>query len=165
MKGNHMINGNTGRTLSVMAIIVAFAILSGCSSGPRFSLRTPPPDKALVYIYREGGMVGAARSYRILVNQKHLVNMWGGSYYAYEVEPSAVSIATDLRWTLGIDLYSALASTPTERINFFAEAGKTYYVKLINVFSMNSSSCRMQLIDPAIAVPAIRKCRLAESQE
>ena len=69
-------------------------LLQGCASGIPFSGLAPiPENRALLYLYREGRIVGAAGSNEIYVNGKPTVDLKSGGYFVVDIDAGPVAIS------------------------------------------------------------------------
>lgn len=105
------------RPVRLTTILCALALLAGCATtGPEFEPASAvPPDRALVYVYREAGFVGGGVSYMVRANDVEIATLPAGGYFVYHASPGEIefSAKTEARTSVTID----------------AEAGKTYYIK------------------------------------
>jgi hypothetical protein len=131
----------------------------GTSSATGQPTASPPPTgKALVYVYREGKMVGAAGYNRIFINNDYLAALRNSNYAQREVPPGTVVFATVKRISkvlIGYAEMAKLQKEAKERLRIEVEAGNTYYVK----WSIGS---KMKLMDAATGAKEIQGLNLAK---
>jgi hypothetical protein len=128
-------------TLVVLLFVIAAAAnaqqppvsqgAGGASSGPE---APPVAGKALVYVYRQGSMLGAANYDRIYVNSDYFAALHNSNYAMAEVQPGTVVFAAVPRQILipGALATGALINSlkkKYEKLRIEVEGGKTYYVK------------------------------------
>lgn len=105
------------RPARLTTILCTLALLAGCATtGPQFEPASGvPPDRALVYVYREAGFVGGGLSYMVRANDAEVSTLPAGGYFVYHAAPGEIefSAKTEARTSVTID----------------AEAGGTYYIK------------------------------------
>lgn len=118
---------------------------------------TPHAGKALVYVYRQGRVLGAAGYDRILVNNEYLAALHNSNYAQREVQPGTIVFATLPRmkhvFILEAELMK-LRKKAKERFRMEVEAGKTYYVKW-------SIGGKMKLMDAATGAKEMSACHPA----
>jgi uncharacterized protein DUF2846 len=115
----------------VVCLFIAVCV-PGCATGPQFGQETVPSGKAIVYIYRESSIVGAANVFTIISNQNTAARMVNGGYYVDVVNPGRVSYKYTTT-TYSTLLYYALSkifndATPAGEIT--VAAGKEYFMKV-----------------------------------
>lgn len=160
---NRTMNTKKNSVSLIGLMMVVVLLLPGCMTGPKFSsVSSVPGDKALIYVYRKGNVLGSAASHKIVINGKHVTNMWTGGYYPYFADPGSVVMAMDLRATPFIGI-AGLIEGEREHLRFTAEAGKTYYVK----FKLGSGfgSPTMALVDEATGSREVRNCSMTKRIE
>lgn len=108
-------------------------------------------------------MLGSAASHKIVVNGKHITNMWSGGYYPYCVTPGEVVMAMDLRSTAGVVIAGAIEGE-RERLRFNAKKGGTYYVEF-RFGKKGVGSPTMVLVDISIGAKEIQHCKLTQKIE
>lgn len=114
-------------------------VLVACASGPSFQgLTAVPSDKALLYLYRQSRILGAAGAYEIFLNGKPAVEMSNGGYYVATLEPGEVTLSHRPAHTglsaipiiaAGVAIDRAGGPEKTPVVVFTAVAGQTYYVE------------------------------------
>jgi hypothetical protein len=92
-------------------------LLAGCATlGPKFeAAQAIPADKAVIYVYRESGIVGGGVAYMVRVNDADVSTLPAGGYFVYLATPGELefSAKTEARTSVTLD----------------AKAGQTYYIK------------------------------------
>ena len=147
------------RQLIILAGATVILALTGCTAPKYSSVTSVPPDKALVYIYREAALGGIAGNHHIFVNGKPVTSLYSGSYYPYFATP-------------GTNIFTSKMSSPAIGQNlimneefkhracwFNAEAGKTYYVQFKIATTWGP---RLTQVDADTGAKDIVDCRLAE---
>ena len=71
------------------------------ATGPVFSPMEPPARKALIYVYRIAGVVGAGAAFNLKANEKGIAIVGNGGYYAYLSNPGTITFSAKLRPGLG----------------------------------------------------------------
>lgn len=121
---------------------------------------TPHAGKALVYVYRQGRVLGAAGYDRIFVNNEYLAALHNSNYAQREVQPGTIVFATlpRMKHVPGAILEAELMKLrkkAKERFRMEVEAGKTYYVKW-------SIGGKMKLMDAATGAKEMSACHPAK---
>ena len=149
----------SGKKLIIYAgfILIASLMLTGCASGPKFTAAPQPaPGKALVYVYRNSSIVGAAGYDKVYVNDDYLADIRSGGYASCEVSPGSVPFYVTPRVVWGVALGMALLTNfqkkQYEKLRIDVEAGKSYYVNLYVAFVGH----QMRLMDEAKGAKEIR---------
>jgi len=132
------------------------------NSGPSNATAPPTPTgKALIYVYRQGRMVGAAGYDHIFVNSQYLAALHNSNYAQREV-PAGTAIFTTLSRMNQVFVGEAelmkLQKNAKERFRMEVEAGKTYYVKW-------SIGGKMKLVDAATGAKEMSGLHLAKDQQ
>jgi len=128
----NMTSPRTNRRLFSLGL-AACAVLSlaGCAAtGAAFQQAAHvSPDKALIYVYRDQAMHGAAFTPDVSINDTTKFALQRGGYYPYVAEPGKVTIKV------------TNVGSMTKVID--AVAGETYYVKagMINPDGLGNSLC------------------------
>jgi hypothetical protein len=138
-------------------------LLQGCATGIPFSGLAPiPENRALLYLYREGQITGAAGSNEIYINGKPTVDLKSGGYFVAAVDPGPVAIShrPTYPWTsfvlpiaaiIAVD--RALEPEKKPKITFTAEANHVYYVE-------GMLAGKIELRDRDTAFPVLKNCKL-----
>jgi uncharacterized SAM-binding protein YcdF (DUF218 family) len=140
--------------------IASLLLTSSLTWSQKFTPSPPPaPGKALVYVYRQGSMVGAGGYDRIFVNGEFLAALQNSKYAAREVPEGTVVFAGEPRLNqmtpFGVTMHadSHKETTKYEKLRIEVEAGKTYYIKW--------HLGKMKLVDAATGSKEIRGLKLA----
>ena len=153
--------------LAQFPILIASTVillLHGCASGPRFEGMTAVPEnKALLYIYREAQMLGAADSFEVFVNGKEIVRMTNGGYYVHTLEPGPVVISHRPGYGPFNNALIAMtrAREPEKKglLSFNAEPNGVYYVE----WKVEVSGPKMETRDYEAAINTLKDCKLIEA--
>ena len=153
--------------LAQFPILIASTVillLQGCASGPRFEGMTAVPEnKALLYIYRESQMLGAADSFEVFVNGKEIVRMTNGGYYVHTLEPGPVVISHRPGYgafgNAFVAMSRALELEKKGLISFNAEPNGVYYVE----WKVEVSGPKMETRDYESAINSLKDCKLLEA--
>jgi hypothetical protein len=79
--------------LGLIAFILANCAASGVSlTDSAAQTRAIPPGKARVYVYREGGVYGAAEMFDLMSNGHAVARITNGGYYDFEVAAGQVAL-------------------------------------------------------------------------
>ena len=136
------------RRLFLLGLASAALSLAGCAAatGPAFQRAADvAPDKALIYIYRDQAMHGAAFTPTVTVNETTRFALERGGYYPYVATPGKVTIKV------------TNVGSMTKVID--AVAGETYYVKAGTVV-MGLGIPFVQAAKTEIAVKELQECKL-----
>jgi hypothetical protein len=132
------------KSLPVVLLIGMVAAISAAGAQPAASQDTPgtgqsaasPPsaDKARIYVYRAGSMVGAVGYDILFVNDEHLAALHNSNYAQCDIPPGTVvfsGIARVKKTPIAVDLQLITnhKKTARERFRMVVEPGKTYYVR------------------------------------
>lgn len=91
---------------------------------------TPSPNKAVIYVYREGSIVGAANYPILYVNDVFLAKLHNSNYATCEMEPGTAVFSYLPRQREPFDPLGTLKLLKKSTIlTIQLEAGKTYYFK------------------------------------
>lgn len=122
-----------------------------------------PENKALLYIYRESQILGAADSFEVFVNGKEIVRMTNGGYYVHTLEPGPVVISHRPGYTPINAIPAAIgrAFDPEKKglISFNAEPNGVYYVE----WKVEVSGPKMETRDYEAAINTLKDCKLLEA--
>lgn len=108
------------------------------TAGTGLSTASPPAapaaDKARIYVYRVGSMVGAIGYDILFVNDEHLAALRNSNYAQCDVPAGTVVFSGIPRVkktpiALDLQLITNHKNTAKERFRMVAEPGKTYYVR------------------------------------
>ena len=143
------------RGLAPPLLLLAGVACVDLESGPPFApLPSQPPDKAIVYVYRNpkfltGGVMGVVGLYTdvytVNATGKPLVKLLPGGYIALVAEPreTEFSATTEATSSITLDL----------------EAGETYYLKGDIEGGIVRVHPKLTLVDDAVGASEIRECR------
>lgn len=133
-------------------------LLQGCATGIPFSGLTPiPENRALLYLYREARITGAAGSNEIYINGKPTVDLKSGGYFVVVIDPGPVVIsfrpALPVLPSLLHLVERALEPEKKPIVTFTAEANHVYYVE-------GMIAGKIELRDHGTAFPVLKNCKL-----
>lgn len=134
---------------------VGFVGACASASGPKFTPVAAQTDKAVIYIYRVGSIVGAANSWHLQANGKRVTKVTNGGYYVHYSRPGNVTFSAELQPGVGTLLLAPLLPVE-ELITVPAKAGEIYYVRfkigpsmqLVNQFEGQSEIKSLNMFDP-----------------
>jgi hypothetical protein len=140
--------------LSIIAVILAACAVFGGSFEARAAQTRAAPGKALVYVYREGGIYGAGDRFDLYSNGRLVARITNGGYFDFQVDPGQVelkvheviipiAILTHVLNNVSLDAH------PLYTVH--AQAGQTYYVK----FKMSIPNFTMTPVGKDEAVAAM----------
>jgi len=146
-------------TMFIVNLACLTLLFSGCASGPEFKPITDiPSNKALVYVYRKGRILGAANESHIFVNGEYLTKLKNSAYAPRVVEPGKVVFSTLRRLNaamLGGAVLASLEKEKNMRLTISVEAGNTYYVQWL-------VGNKMILMDESTGAKEIKGLKLSE---
>jgi hypothetical protein len=123
-----------------------------------------PTDKALIYIYRENGLVGAAAYEAVFINDTFLVSLHKGRYVSKEVPPGKTVFSVLPGFSkvmIGYATVASLVKKPKEMLSIEVEAGKTYYVKRY----ISGLTSKYKLMDEKSGAKEMSKLKLAKDKD
>lgn len=130
-------------------ILVPFMLLAlaGCAAkGPAFRpAQEVPPNKALVYIYRLGGM-GSGVTYTVKTGDEEIVSLSSGGYYPYLADPGEREF-----WAR-----TEAKATATEQLR----AGETYYLKGGIGIGFFVGHPKLAFVSRAVGESEVKDCNL-----
>ena len=98
--------------------LIAILLAAGCASTPR-PLYAPeaavPADRAVVYVYRDAGVIGGAVAYTVSANGTPIAKLPPGGYFPYYAKPGEIEFTA--------------RTEATTSVTIDARAGQTYYIK------------------------------------
>jgi hypothetical protein len=167
------------RAISSSRLLLACALpvllLSACAfnqpEGSAFSPRAlSRPDRALVYVYRPTGeKFGWDRAYSLLANGAVVTDLLYEGYFPLEVEPGKLSLAADLKKTMGQELRVGLLEyslrPDAAKLELETKAGDTYFVKFHPEAHAFSFEPRLYLVAAAVGEREISACQLVTNEE
>lgn len=134
----------------------ALAALAGCAGMGSHDMAYREPvypaaaaDEAIIYVYRELGMFGAALSWDILVDGESVGTVYQGTYLWRRVPPGEHTVRVR---------HNSHVSERT--IN--AEAGRDYYIQQHVKMGFWSGFPLLTIVDPAEGRQAVRELRYLE---
>jgi hypothetical protein len=156
------------RTIHTCVFLVI--VLSGCAfnkpQGPAFSPHTfSQSNRALIYAYRpKGERFGYDRAYSLVANGKIVTDILYEGYYPFEVEPGKLSLAADLKNTVGQQLRVGLLDfslrPDAAKMDIETKAGSTYFIKFRPETHAFSFEPRLYLVANDVGEREIRDCKL-----
>lgn len=132
---------------------------ASCAADPS-TVTTPAADKALVYVFRESSMVGAAGYEIVFVNGSLMGEFHSGNYSVCEVPPSTVVLSSLERITKVLIGYSLLADLQRKakvNLRMEAEPSKTYYIRMW-------PRGKMQIVNEATGLKEIHTLHAAKTK-
>jgi hypothetical protein len=155
--------------ISIAAIVIT--PLGACAvnqpTGATFTPRTPPSaDRALVYLYRPAGEKhGYDRTYFLAVNQRKVVDLLHGGYFAYETDPGKLALLSDVNRTARTMMpligavIEAIANPQAAKLEIDVEPGKIYYVRMHPEASATHFTPTLSLVSPEVGESEIARCK------
>jgi hypothetical protein len=136
------------RTFLLTSLLVMLA-LAGCASTPGRPFQpeaATPGDKALIYVYRDAGIMGGAVAYTVRINGVDVSKLPAAGYFPYRVAPGEVEVSaqTEAKSSVTID----------------AKAGQTYYVKGTIGVGFFVGHPHLVIVPPAVGAQEIAACNL-----
>lgn len=133
-----------------LCLAIAAVVLSGCASGSAYvPITQVPADKALLLIYREPGMRGAALTPDVDISGEFKFPLTIGGYYPYFAKPGKHTVSVTVNGT--------------RTVTFDAKPGETYYVKGGTV-PMGFGVPAIELVSPEQGAAEIKACKLLTVQ-
>ena len=143
-----------------VGLTIILVSMMGCATGPQFrAVHPPPPDGALVYIYRLkhynpwAGLLPNATSYRISIDGDRVIDLSNGGYYEFVAKSGTNTIGAAMRFQPSWVLAMALDRKELLRTEF--ELGKTYFLK----FEVGAFGPKMTVVDEAVGESDLKKCK------
>ncbi len=134
--------------LAVLFVVVACAVLMGCSaSGPMFvPLGNMPSDQGIIYVYRPSTFVGSAIRPKLEIDGQLICKLPNGGYYAHICDPGEVVVMakTEVRKDLTIRV----------------KPGETYYVRMRIIMGVFMGRPELIPVSQFQGETEIRKCNL-----
>jgi hypothetical protein len=134
------------RSAGTVFLVVMISMLSGCASGPSFkSIEEIPQGKGLIYVYREGGIVGSAISYEVFAGTEKIGRLLPGGYLSYFANPGELEIwaKTEAKGSITLDV----------------KAGETQYVKGSLSVGMFVGRPTLMVVDTQVGQTEIAECK------
>jgi len=134
---------------------------TGNGSQSQANAQAPSTDKATIYAYRPGRMLGAANHWQVFSNGDYVGALRNSTYVMAEASPGAWTLSGLTRTTafVGVSMLDNLQKNAVELHKMQVEAGKTYYLRLD--FG-GSNGIKFDLVDEAQAKKDISHCHLAD---
>jgi len=133
---------------ALLRVVSVLALCFGCAtSGPAFqAVSEIPQDKALVYIYRPSGFIGAGVRYHVAARGDSIVYLEPGGYFPYLTEPGEIEFwaKTEAKETITTDLVP----------------GQTHYLKGSVGIGVVIGRPRFEFVDEARGAREVSKCKL-----
>ena len=168
-------NHNTFLLRSILACVLLVVALSGCAfnqpQGPAFLPHTlSQSDRALIYVYRpKGERFGYDRAYSLVANGKVVTDLLYEGYYPFEVEPGKLSLAADLKSTVGqqlrVGLLDFAARPDAAKMDIETKTGSTYFIKFHPETHTFSFEPRLYFVAREVGEREIRDCKLIVNEK
>lgn len=133
---------------AVVRVVAILVLCFGCTtSGPAFeAVGAVPQGKALVYIYRPSGFIGAGVRYHVAARGERIVYLTPGGYFPYIAEPGEIEFwaKTEAKETITTDL----------------EPGATYYLKGSVGIGVAVGRPRFEFVDASRGAREVSECNL-----
>ena len=153
----------------MLALLAGFLMLQGCASAPRFKpAANVPPDKALIYIYRNQNYIGSGVDFKIFANHNPITMLTASGlitdniYYPYVAAPGEISF-TGQRVSHGDMHLFDFVYSQDKLADLQVKAGQTYYLKFH--WKLVSGAASLILRDNDTGSREIADCYLAHSFE
>lgn len=147
------------RTMRAAALLCALLVLAGCAGmgSKQMAYREPvypaaAADEAIIYVYREPGMFGAALAWDILVDGESVGTVHQGTYLWHRVPPGEHTVRVR---------HNSHVSERT--IN--AEAGREYYIQQHVQMGFWSGFPLISIVAPEEGSQAVQNLRYLEVAE
>ncbi|THJ25564.1 MAG: DUF2846 domain-containing protein [Nitrospira sp. CG24E] len=168
-------NQNISLLRSMLACLLSVVALSGCAfnkpQGPVFVPHMlSQSGSALIYVYRpKGEHFGSDRAYSLVANGKIVTDLLYEGYYPFEVGPGKLSLAADLKKTVGQQLRVGLLDfslrPDAATMDIETKAGSTYFIKFRPEAHAFSFEPRLYLIANDVGDREIRDCKLIVNEK
>jgi len=145
--------------IKLFAVVVAFAVLTGCASvpmdDPQTSAKlktfpTPPADQAGLYIYRDN-FAGKALKKSVTLDGKLIGETANRVYFYKLVNAGSHTIGTESEFSDNV-------------INLVAVGGKNYYIRQSIKIGVFVGGASLAVVPEAVGQAHLQKCELAISQ-
>ena len=145
--------------IKLFAVVVAFAVLTGCASvpmdDPQTSAKlktfpTPPADQAGLYIYRDN-FAGKALKKSVTLDGKLIGETANRVYFYKLVNAGSHTIGTESEFSDNV-------------INLAAVGGKNYYIRQSIKIGVFVGGASLAVVPEAVGQAHLQKCELAISQ-
>jgi hypothetical protein len=136
---------------------ILIMVLSGCASVPLASedqdmkakAMSAPPDKALVYLYRNEVM-GSAIKLNVSLDGKLAGQTAAKTYFMWMLNPGSHEVAT--------------MADNTSTVQVDAKAGESYYIWQEVKMGMWGPGTKLQLVDKETGKKGVGECKLIQNQ-
>jgi hypothetical protein len=134
---------------------------TGSGAPSQANAQIPSTDKATIYAYRPGRMLGAANHWQVFSNGDYVGALRNSTYVKAEASPGAWTLSGLTRSTafIGVSMLDNLQKNAVELHKMQVEAGKTYYLRMD--FG-GSNGIKFDLVDEAQAKKDMSHCHLAD---
>jgi hypothetical protein len=152
----------TAMMMAALIMFFAIAVFSGCAaSGANFTRLDTAPDKAVIYIYRKGSIVGAANSAELFINGQHIARLGNGGYCVHVADPGPIEIKALQKFIpvmLGANLISKLeGELPLHA--FEALPGQEYF------YQFKVTGYKLKPISKEVALEEMKGLQLFENAQ
>ncbi len=139
------------------ALIISFALLTGCASVPmapleqdtaRKAFASPAGDKAGLYVYRNS-FVGQVLKKHVYVDGVLLGETANKTYFYKEITPCQHQISTESEFS-------------ENAITFQAEGGKNYFAEQYIKMGVFTGGANVRMVSEQEGMEEVCKCRLAK---
>ena len=142
---------------SMATVAMAFAVVT-VSCGPHLGesfkrADTIPPDKALIYIYRQYGGVGFYLPVTIIANGQEIIEIPANGYYTYFADPGEIEFSTKSK------------TARTESVTIDAKAGQTYFIKMAMYAGAFVPNATLTVMSKERAEVEVVDCRLVRNEK
>lgn len=142
----------------LLLILIALQAFVGCATVSTESEEVstnaknfdPLEDKAVVFLYRRGRMVGAGNATQIQVNSQAAGGLGPGTFFRWEVEPGKYT-------------FFSSTSESSGTVALDVEAGGVYFVEVNTRVGVDSGRVTMNERDAATGKPQVEGLNLAVS--
>lgn len=149
-------------------LVLLLSNFSGCATGADFqAVASPPPGKALVYLFRERRVVGSAGMFNVYANKTMIVKMKSGGYFPYITDPGDLILSHEIAFGPLMILPAAIDRASDakghELLRLSIEANHTYYVEW--KLGGWGKAPTMILRSEDYALPIIKECNLLKAAQ
>jgi hypothetical protein len=135
---------------SRIVIAILSVILVSCASGPPFrAIESVPENRAVIYVYRQSSLRGAAFTPSVTVGNNAAVPLKNGGYLTMLVEPGNVPVT--------------IRNVGQKTLSVEVVAGKSYYFRGGTV-PMASGFPALTVVPEDRALSEIKECKLLSAQ-
>lgn len=131
-------------------LLLGSTLLAGCAApGPIFKpVDLVPPNKGVVYIYRQPGFVGSAVFGTVTANNKPITKIMQGGYFPYLSDPGPV--------------HFEVSTEVTNTADVTVEPGIEKYLKATVGIGLFVGHLKLSEVSPEIGKKEIIECKLLE---